>query len=248
MASTPRSQRNEQDLYIKDWPVKAAWQRRRIETDESWMAFLIFLSLKPGERTIQRAFETAGGPQGEGPSSYPKQFQRWSTMHHWNERAVAYDRWVHERDIINDEVARTEETAKWAGIRDRERESQLDMGRALMEKAKAMLQFPLAQVERVTTVYEDGRARDVQIFKPANWRMSDIARLVDVGAKLVRLSAEMETDRKLIDLRIIHREAEQLAKQYGLDADDLLAMADQIAEEHWGATNGGYDALDRLDD
>jgi hypothetical protein len=241
-----------QDLYVTEWPVTAMWQRRRTETDPSWMSFLAFLSLIPGQRTIARAHAISGGNTANGaraaaPGSL-KQMQRWSAMHKWAERAIAYDRWKQERDIINDEVSRSAETAKWAEIRDKERDAQLEMGRALMEKAKAMLQFPLAQVERVTQVYEDGRAREVQIFKPGAWRFGDIARLVDIGAKLIRLSAEMETDRKLIDLRIVRAEAEEIARKYDLDPDDLLAMADQIAEEHWGATSGKYDTLDRLDD
>jgi hypothetical protein len=240
--------RPKQDLYISDWPITAQWQRRRTETDQSWLAFLTYLSLHPSQRSIQRAFEVAGGPQGQGPNLIVGNWTRWANIHKWNQRAVTYDRWKNERDILNEETRRAGETQKWEMVRTKERDTQLEMGRALMEKARAMLQFPLAQVERVTQTYEDGRARDVQIFKPGNWRFSDIARLVDVGAKLVRLSAEMETDRKLIDLRVIRAEAEQLADRYGLDTDDLLAMADQIAEEHWGQTTGKYDTLDTVDE
>lgn len=244
--TSPNQKRPTQDLYIQDWPETAQWQRRRTETDPSWMAFLIYLSMDPGQRTAARAFEIAGGPRGEGPSAYLSRFQRWGRMHKWAERAVAYDRWKSERDIINEEVARAGDAAKWSAVREKERDTQLEFGRALMEKARAMLQFPLAQVERVTQVYEDGRAREVQIFKPGAWRFSDIARLVDVGSKLVRLSAEMETERKLIDFRMLHEEAEELARKYKIDPGELLAMADQIAEEHWSKEKN-YEALDQID-
>jgi hypothetical protein len=233
-----------QTLHINDWPEDASWQRRRKETDASYMAFMLFLSLPIMDRMLKNAYDLDGGPES-GLSPNFGTWRNWSSRFHWMERALDYERWRNEVHMIDQANKADEENRRWAEIREKERDNTLDIGRALIEKAKAMLAFPLAEVERVTQVDADGRAREVQIFKPGAWRFGDVARMVDVGTKLVRLAAEMDTERHTVDMRIIWQEAEELAQKHGLDKRDILAMADRIVEERYG---GGASPFGPFDD
>jgi hypothetical protein len=222
------------NLRINDWPDNAAWQRRHTETEAAYMAFLTFVTLPLPNRTVARALEETGTADVPGEQ---KKWKRWCALNNWVVRATAYERWAREQELMEQEERQSGETARWARVRTEQRDKQLAVGQALIAKAEAMLQFPLAEVTRVTEVYEDGRAKTVQTFTPAKWRFGDVARMVDVGAKLVRLAAEMETEYHRVDMRVIREEAEQLAAQFKLDANDLLAVADKIVEERWQGGN-----------
>lgn len=229
-----------QSLHVAHWPGDAPWRRRRGEDDAAWTSFMIYLSLPPDQRSILQAYRVHSGDGRSGQS--PITWRRWSAKYRWDERAVAYERWLRERKVIDQEAKAEAAQAEWATVRDTERKRGLDVGRALIEKAEAMLRFPLATIERVTEVYEDGRTREVQVVHPGKWTFADVARLVDVGGKLVRLAAEMDTERHSVDMRVIWEEADRLAKEHGLDRNDLLAVADKIVEERWGAGSTGRGA------
>jgi hypothetical protein len=217
---------------VENWPDQAPWKRRHTEKDDSWMAFFTYLCLPPSERSVTAAYrELTGDKTAEG---VPRRWHAWAMYHRWDERAVEYERWRRTRDQIAKEQEQAAEQKKWDDIRKAERERGLGLGRALLEKAQAMLQFPLAEVERVTEVYNDGRAKEVQVFKPAGWNFGTVARMIAVGSKLVQLMAELDTERHRIDLGVIYAEADKVAAEIGggITREDVLAMADRIVKEH----------------
>jgi hypothetical protein len=195
------------------------------------MGFFTYLCLPPQERSVTAAYREFTGDK-TGPT--PSRWRAWAGRHHWQERAVEYERWRRTREQVAEEQAQAAEQHKWDEVRKSERERGLNIGRALLEKAQAMLQFPLAEVERVTAVYEDGRPKEIQVFKPAGWNFGTVARMIEVGSKLVQLMAELDTERHRIDLGVIYAEADKVAKEIGggITREDVLAMADKIVQEH----------------
>lgn len=221
-----------QGANMEQWPDDAPWRRTRTEKDDSWMAFFTYLCLPPHERSITAAYRQFSG---EGPETkVPNRWHVWARHHHWQERVVEYERWHRSREQLAAERAKADEAARWDEIRTNERERGLNIGRALLEKAQAMLQFPLAEVVRTTEVYDDGREKEVQVFKPAGWNFGTVARMIEVGSKLVQLMAELDTERHRIDLTTIYNEADKVAAEIGggVTRDDVLAMAERIVLEH----------------
>jgi len=93
-----------------------------------------------------------------------------------------------------------------------------------------MEQFPLARVERVEEVYEDGRAKSVTIVQPIKWALGDIARHRNLAAKLARLSAEMETERTRMEIvsddDLDSAIATELARLAGASKEAVLRAAE----------------------
>lgn len=218
------------NLDVTQWPKDAVWNRQQDETDESWMAFFTYLSLHPSERSKDTAYAEFTGREG---AQSPPSWDRWATRYRWAARVLEYERWRKGREVMEEERKQRDENAKWEAIRQQERERGLKIGQALLEKAQAMLQFPLAEVERVTAVYDDGREKEVQIFRPAGWNFGTVARMIEVGSKLTQLMSQMATEHHKIDLSLIYDEADKVAKELGGDItrEDVLAMADRIVRE-----------------
>ena len=217
-------------LDVTHWPKDALWQRQKGETDEAWMAFFTYLGMHPSERTMDQAYaEFTGRPGAQSPPGW----DRYAREFRWQARVLEYERWRKGREVMEEEKKQREENARWEAVRQQERERGLKIGQALLDKAQAMLQFPLAEVERVTAVYDDGREKEVQIFRPAGWNFGTVARMIEVGSKLTQLMAQMATEHHKIDLSLIYDEADKVAKELGgdLTREDVLAMADRIVRE-----------------
>lgn len=214
---------------VDRWPVEAPWKRQSGESEEGWMAFFTYLCLPFDQRTILGAYrEFTGEIDAERAA---KNWELWAAKNRWNERSVAFERWKRAKEQVVAEQRQAEENEKWEKIRNEERERLMKMGQALLEKAQAMLAFPLAEVERVVSVYPDGSPKEVQIFKPAGWNFGTVARMVEVGGKLVQLMSNMATERHQVDLSIIYDEADRVAREIGVTRDDVLEMADRIVRE-----------------
>lgn len=117
---------------------------------------------------------------GEMPASTKRStIETWSARHRWQERVGAWEA----------EVARLEVLA-WEARRREQREREWKMAARLLDRAEAMLAFPLERTRQ--EIGEDGEA--VTIVEPAGWRQVDIARVAELASKLARLAAEMETE------------------------------------------------------
>lgn len=219
------------ELDLSHWPDDAPWKRRRLEKDEAWLAFFTYLGMPPERRTIAAAYREYTGKHGARNAS--QAWVSWSRVYHWNERVAEYERWRMARRQWEEEQRTAKEAARWEQVREEERNRGLKIGQALIEKAQAMLQFPLAEVERVVSVYDDGREREVQVFKPAGWNFGTVARMIEVGSKLVQLMSQMPTERHHVDLSTVYAEADRVAERIGGGAtrEDVIAMAERIAQE-----------------
>lgn len=112
----------------------------------------------------------------------------------WAERARAWD-------DKNDEAWENE----WLSRKKAIREQEFEIAQKLIRRGESMLDAPLFR--RTET---DGGA--TVIIEPADWGELDIVRIFDLAVKLGRRSAEMETQRMIVDWR------EEVRKS-GIDPD-----------------------------
>ncbi len=165
----------------------------------------------------------------------------WSVKNLWQARVPAFEK-----------AELAEQAAEWKRRQAEERQAEWEDAAALREQATKMEQFPLAKVEkreRVEETYPDGRAKmitSITIVQPAKWGRRDVARHREVAAKLARLAADMETEKKQVD---ITSKGEQIGRTELSDAElaaEIAELAARIAEiegadagEAPGATDPG---------
>jgi hypothetical protein len=121
---------------------------------------------------------TEGAPES-APTCHLRTLKGWSTRFDWQAR-------VDRAKELDDEA----QLKQWEQRRREWKQEEWDVAHKLLEKAEQMLQFPVGETVRERP---DG---SVVIVKPAKWRATDIARYAEVASKLVRLAAEMETERE----------------------------------------------------
>lgn len=152
------------------------WERQPDEPGKAYDAFVVYRELGS-----VRTYRTASKRMGRARHT----LEKWGRRHDWQARADAYDAFV--RSVAQAEYERgvREEAERWQQRQREHREVEFEMARGLMDKAAAMLQFPLAQI------VQEGDDGSTTIIKPTRWSMRDAASLADTAAKLARLSAEM---------------------------------------------------------
>ncbi len=177
-----------------------------------------------------------------GAKRAPGSWSEWSINWRWVERAEAWDRHLDSVRRAEMEAAERAEVEKWASIRREIREKEVALGRALIAKAEEMLKHPITVERRITeqTVAADGHTivQYITIVEPARWNFSTIGKYAEFASKLIRLAAEMETDRTKIDVAMVKAEARKLAEEFGIPEEDILAQAEQIAREYVSQTGG----------
>jgi hypothetical protein len=196
------------------------WEQQKKESGKAFEAFSEFLQLG-SSRTKEEVSKRL--------SKSRQIITRWASAHNWNRRALAYDQHIAaiQEKAIEKEAVR--EAIDWHRERARIRSEALENGKLLIDKARQMLKFPIAQ-----TVIEDGRT----IIKPARWSMADAAKFVETADKLQRLAAEMETSNSKVTIEDARETYERLIeghmKQYGVDREtavtDLLATKPEAEE------------------
>lgn len=191
-------------------PPPVAADRLRNESQPAWEAYCAYRDLG-----FERSLEAVARKLLKSGSL----LRRWSARYNWVERVARHDGVM---DGIRQTAARQAEAASvtdWVTERESQRARELDMGQALIAKAKQMLEWPLAQ----RRLEQDGK---VTIVEPARWRLADAAKMLETGSKLVRLAAEMETDRVTLQV-----EAARLAAELGIPVEDALAEVEAILAE-----------------
>jgi hypothetical protein len=200
------------------------WKRQQGESVEEWRMFIYYCRMP---------YETV--PEGKSTSSRfrPRALQRVRRMFRlsptalyelarhnaWQDRAKSYDEYMIMREQRALERQMAADTKKWTERRNIQREKEWAASEKLIAFAQKVLDhvmtWPLVRetIETSEELGEDGLILKTIINRvPADLSMNDIARALELGSKLARMSANMDTDKKR--LRI-----------------DLSALGDEELEE-----------------
>lgn len=211
------------------------WDQLPNEGSAAYRAFREYLQLGM-ERTL--------GEIATALDREPKVIYRVAADFNWIKRARAYDRWL----IQTEETAIRKSTEKsavtWAQRRSNYRELEWTLAGELIQKAKEILALPVTEqkIER-DTLSEDGTQRHtVIIIKPVKVNPRDAAVILKTASELARLSAGMETEKKLLSIDVRGGDEERLLKakqtyerlqdQYR-NRPDVLQFLPQWVAEDW---------------
>lgn len=167
------------------------WARRANESARAYEAFKVYLEMSPLTRTFQKSFYLAYPDSKRISGSWI----RWYREHEWTQRATAYDYYNNKLELEAESKARADEAEKWARRRLETAEVEWELGEALHKRAKEMLAFKIAEQERVTSVYDDGRPRETIILRPVKWTLQTVNKFAEVGSVLKRRATDMVIDK-----------------------------------------------------
>jgi len=212
------------------WDQDIPLTRARWETQKANRALKDYIAMGPGRSLskLHRSY-TEGSLKEEAPTRCLRTLKGWSTRYAWQARLA---RWA--------ELEREGEEGEWRDRRKQIKRDEWEAGGKLLERAEKMLGYPLAEV-----IQED---KEGTIFRvqPVRWRQSDVTRFMEAASKLRRLAADMETEKKQVD---ITSKGEQIGRAEHSDAElaaEIAELAARIAEiegadegEAPGATDPG---------
>lgn len=163
------------------------WERRQGEPAKTYMIFQEYLNLAPQDRTFIEV--------GKITRRYPGGISKLASHWDWKERAAAYDE--HLAIIMQESRMRQfeKEAERWAQRQITLRDTEWDLHEKLMDKAKRMLEFPLARAK----TDKDGKTT---IIEPVKWFMGDVPKIAQTASQLGRLAASMETSRQKIESEV----------------------------------------------
>ena len=147
------------------------------ESTPAYEAYKLYVSLGPGRTQREVCLRLAKSRA---------LISRWSYRHHWLKRARAWDDRMDKVAVKAEEEKLAESAGQWAQRMIETREEAFQMACRLIEKAEAMLKFPLAE-----TISKDGKT----IIKPGRWNLADAARMIDVAHRLKQLVTGLPTER-----------------------------------------------------
>ena len=172
-----------------DWKQDDPLTRCTRETRKSNIALWDYALMGPGRSLGKLVSKYRLNAEPLPPTRQHSRLKIWSTRYHWQDRVSAWEA-----------IKTAEDEAQWDERRREIREGEWLRSQALLKRADRMLKFPLERVEKVETVYEDGRPKEVVIVEPVRWSQRDIARFMQVASELARLAAEMEQRRQALDV------------------------------------------------
>jgi hypothetical protein len=213
------------------------WDQMEGESPEAYAAFRQGYLELGAERTLAEAATTTGRE--------PRLIQRLASLFQWIKRARAYDRWLNHVQEVAVKKSLEKDAVTWARRRSQFREVEYSLAGELIQQARKILALPITEeVIESDTVEpgEDGMVRrTVIVIKPVRVTMRDAAIMIDTASKLARLSANLETERKLLGLDVsgdlfqrlgIARQLyDRLRAQYANRPDVLEAMGPLLAEQ-----------------
>lgn len=151
---------------------------------------------------------------------------RWSSRWSWRERAAGYDQHMAMVEMNARRQALAQEAEEWARRQTELRDQEWEASRALLERAREMLAFPL------TTVVENDGATIVQ---PARWSFKDVAAFLDLASKLGRRAADMDEPGAQVHRALEKELATTLDRlEQRLPRDIFLRVLEAIADEPEG--------------
>lgn len=191
------------------------WDRQPDEPAQSFEWFLVYRDMHRAERGIAAARNKTR--EIELDLDIEKHY-RYARMYRWKERALEWDRCIDKMD-----------QAKWARRGLILREKEWDLATELIKKAEAMLKFPLTRVRQ-----ESDNGKTITIIEPADWRFSDINRVIAGASHLARLAANMDTSKLKLSVEDLDRVIENELAQ--LTAGDEGGVSEEDSREE-GFTN-----------
>ena len=161
------------------------WARQKGEPKLWYDRFHSFLHAGPDRsllglyRQYRREKARESGAEYKAPSSVPASWRSNASDWLWRDRADLFDA-----------AERQKREHAWARRRDELREEEWETYRKMLDRATAMLGFPLTEQEISRQEGPDGTTI-VTVVQPAGWKLSDVARIADVATKLGRRAADM---------------------------------------------------------
>jgi hypothetical protein len=152
------------------------WDRLPTESGKAWEAFQRYRDTRPSERSLV----AMAGDSTQRLTA----LHRWSGMHKWQDRALAFDRHMDAIVVIETKDARVVASEK-----------RIAVSNAILDVAHTQLKSWLDDIER-----------DV----PVNLTPSEVAKLVEIGAKVSRLEHGESTENVNVHGRITDMSEEQL--------------------------------------
>ena len=145
------------------------WERRHTDSAQMWQAFVLYrdMGTMHGERPGRRSLQLVAEQVGLSKS----QLGNWSAEHGWRERCTLYDMHL---DSISLEA--TEKNVR-------------DMNKRHIRSARLLQRFAGTEMGKYATKAEERMHDPVDDAKPA-----DVARIMETGVKLERLSAGESTE------------------------------------------------------
>ena len=148
------------------------------ESPQAFEAFKLYMEMGPG-RTVRETCRRLA-------KSWPV-ISGWSARHHWLERAREFDNGLEKIIRAAEEEKLIQSAGKWATRMQETRECAYQIAIRLVEKAEAMLKFPLAE-----KVSKDGKT----VIRPGRWTFADAARMLEVANRLKQLATGLPTERQ----------------------------------------------------
>lgn len=150
--------------------VPRPWERNSTESDVQWRCFLRYRNTGSmnGDTPGRRIKKSVADLEGV----HPVDLQKWSAEHGWRERATLYDMHL---DSISLEA--TEKNIK-------------DMHKRHIRSARLLQRFANTEMGKLAVKAEERTHDPVDDAKPG-----DVARILDTGVKLERLSSGEATER-----------------------------------------------------
>lgn len=153
------------------------WDRLPGESNLWWIRFEKFRLMGPA-RTIKGLYDVEREHAGKCfRKQAPGIWKNHAVQYRWRERAGAWD-----------QLALDELREEWAKRREKWRQDEWDLANMMHKKVLDMMVFPVARVIREA----DGKTT---IIEPADWKLGDIPKMVDVISKIARLSTGLATER-----------------------------------------------------
>lgn len=151
--------------------------RRPGESNPAYAAFLAYIELGVGRSVLA---------VGRRLAKSRSLVSRWCMRHDWVRRAAAYDDYIAKTAFEAEEAKLVKRAGVWAKRMEETREEAFQMAGLLVEKAQAMLKFPLSE-----TTTADGKT----VIRPGRWTFADAAKLADVAARLKQMATGLPTER-----------------------------------------------------
>ena len=155
-------------------------KRLKDESAKAYAAFKLY-----AEMGAQRSHAAVGQKLGKSKEL----LERWSSKFEWVKRAAQWDNEQAKLEENATEKAVETLALEQAKLRTRVQSKAAAWFDKLQGKAEQMLRFPL---DRQTTTQTDANGNAVAVtIEPLNWRLSDLARLIELADQLGRLAAGM---------------------------------------------------------